>query len=175
MKKLFAILLAVATLVSMATFASAANTTTLTTSVPAATYTLNIPADKEIDFCETFVNLGKLRVSNSAGFGVGKNLQVAITYTDFTCPNVSTKIPFDVYVVHQNYVNTGSISSCLVESGSTVSFTGQANGTVAEYCSNGISDNAENVYIQTNDDDWGKDLAGDYTATITFTAEVVAG
>ena len=53
MKKLFAILLVAALLIPMATVAFAANTTTLTTTVPAATYTLNIPADQKIEFGTT--------------------------------------------------------------------------------------------------------------------------
>ena len=48
MKKIFAILLAVTMLTSMATVVSAAETTPLTTTVPTATYTLNIPAHQEI-------------------------------------------------------------------------------------------------------------------------------
>ena len=61
MKKFFAIALAVAMFASMATVASAAeNTTTLTTTVPAATYTLNIPANQEIPFGATQTNIGSV-------------------------------------------------------------------------------------------------------------------
>ena len=44
MKKLIAIVLAALTVLSFSTVAFAADTTTLTTTVPDATYTLNIPA-----------------------------------------------------------------------------------------------------------------------------------
>ena len=52
MKKLTTLVLALALAASLAVPAFAANTTTLTTTVPAATYTLNIPADQEIPFGE---------------------------------------------------------------------------------------------------------------------------
>ena len=54
MKKLSALILALALLVSVIPAAYAANatpnTTTLTTTVPSASYVLNIPADQEISF-----------------------------------------------------------------------------------------------------------------------------
>ena len=84
MKKFFAILLAVTMLASMATVASAAeNTTTLTTTVPAATYTLNIPANQEIEFGATSTNLGAVSVTESSSFAKGKNLNVTLTYDAF--------------------------------------------------------------------------------------------
>ena len=57
MKKVISFVLAVMLLASMVptVFAAnaTANTTTLTTTVPDAEYTLNIPADQEIKFGET--------------------------------------------------------------------------------------------------------------------------
>ena len=92
MKKLFAILLTVAMLASMATIASAASTTTLTTTVPAASYTLSIPANQEVSFSAQYTNIGEIKVSDSNGFAEGKNLKVTISYTDFVCDGVETKI-----------------------------------------------------------------------------------
>ncbi|MEI3210480.1 MAG: hypothetical protein V8S14_06180 [Lachnospiraceae bacterium] len=57
MKKLSALILALALLVSVIPAAYAANatpnTTTLTTTVPSASYVLNIPADQTITFGKT--------------------------------------------------------------------------------------------------------------------------
>ena len=80
MKKLTTLVLALALAASLAVPAFAANTTTLTTTVPAATYTLNIPADQEIPFGATETNIGSISVTDGTGFAVGKNLKVTLTY-----------------------------------------------------------------------------------------------
>lgn len=174
MKKFFAILLAVAMLASMATVVSAAeNTTTLTTTVPAATYTLNIPADQEIEFGATLTSIGRLSVTDSDGFAKGKNLKVTITYDAFKAEGIATTIPFTLKCPYgpQEYY-TKSISS-----GSSVVFKGQKTGSVDEYAYAVTPQDTESflgdmkVFIDSAD--WGKALAGEYTATITFTCEVV--
>ena len=80
MKKFIAIALAVLTVLSFSTVAFAADTTTLTTTVPDATYTLNIPADQEIAFGTIDTDIGSMTVTNSSGFAEGKNLQVSLTF-----------------------------------------------------------------------------------------------
>ena len=93
MKKLFAIALAVAMLASMATVVSAVeNTTTLTTEVPAATYTLNIPADQEVPYGTTRMKIGEVTITDSSNFAVGKNVSVTITYDEFTSTGVMDDI-----------------------------------------------------------------------------------
>ena len=174
MKKIFAILLAVAMLASMATVASAASTTTLTTTVPAASYTLNIPADQKIDFGATKTNIGELSVTNSSGFAVGKNLNVTITYDAFKCENTTTTIPFVVSVCRSDFPSSGYS----VSSGDSIAFLGQGDGSVEKYVlykDGAAGYRAESVIIDMVSTAWGKALAGEYTATITFTAEVVAG
>ena len=97
MKKIFAILLAVTMLASMATVASAAeSTTTLTTTVPAASYTLNIPADQKIEFGATETDIGNITVTNSNGFAWGKNLKVTLSWEDFKSDGVASTIPFHI-------------------------------------------------------------------------------
>ena len=131
MKKLIAIVLAVLTVLSFSTVAFAeGNTTTLTTTVPDATYTLNIPADQEIPFGTEQMGIGNLTVTNSSGFAVGKNLKVAVSCPDgedgegyFTSEDTSTKIAFrlcwmDATVEHVD------------DFGSAQFFRGQADGTV---------------------------------------------
>lgn len=168
MKKLFAILFAVAMLASMATVASAASTTTLTTTVPAASYTLNIPADKEIEFGKTFTSLGNLTVTNATGFAEGKNLKVTITYSDFTCEDVSTTIPMKLEARYEDEYNEHAIAN-----GDSLVFYGTSSDRLNPPHNSGNA--LEYLSVEVDSEDWGKALAGEYTATITFTAEVVAG
>ena len=184
MKKIFAILLAVTMFASMAIVASAAeNTTTLTTTVPAATYTLNIPADQEISFGATKTDIGNVTVTNASAFATGKNLKVTLNYEPFASDEVATVIPFKVGMV------SGYSKPFDVLSGSSITFYGKADTTVEETAreiftfesfnasgstnTSQYTDNADAFCVYVNSADWGMALAGDYTATITFTAEVV--
>ena len=174
MKKIFAILLAVMMLASMATVASAASTTTLTTTVPAASYTLNIPADQKIPFGQEITNLGLITVSDSSGFATGKNLQVTVNYDAFMCKEVSTQIPFYLSAETENLS-----WDVAIRSGDAIVFKGQTNGTVRGIATFRQEGNngwyaMRSFNLIVNSEDWGKALAGDYTSTITFTAEVVA-
>lgn len=182
MKKLFALTLAVMMLASMATVASAAEatttkSTTLTTSVPAATYTLNIPEDQEIAFGATRTRIGNITVTNASGFAEGKNLNVAVTYGEFESEAVSTTIPF---TLEYTYCPFSTDINREFSSGKVFSFIGEASGTVTEEPQLAtVGQNATEYEAITGlnltvaSEDWGKALAGDYTATITFTAEVV--
>lgn len=169
MKKLFAILLAVMMVASMATVVSAAEgTTTLTTTVPAATYTLNIPADQEIEFGASVTDIGNVTVSNASGFAEGKNLEVTIDYTSFSSATNSTTIPYILRAEN----SSGSIVD-EIHSGNSIIFEGSYDGTTrgAKMDNSQVYIDTLSIYVaQTN---WGKALAGEYTATITFTAEVV--
>lgn len=174
MKIFFAILLAVMMLASMATVASAESTTTLTTTVPAASYTLNIPADQEIPFGATKTDIGNITVTNSSGFADGKNLSVIATYSAFTANGISTQIP---YVLK---LQSGTRSDEWA-SGTATIFEGKANGTVAEKTTIMTPGNTgvyspspvDAVLLVANSEDWGMALGGVYTSTITFTCEVV--
>ena len=96
MRKFIALVLAMTMVFSMAVVASAENTTTLTTNVPSATYTLSIPADQVVPFGTESMDIGIVKVTESAGFAVGKNLQVDFEYEPFSSPNVSTTIPYTI-------------------------------------------------------------------------------
>lgn len=173
MKRIFTILLAVMLFASMATITSAASTTTLTTTVPAATYTLNIPADQQIKYGVQEKMLGALSVTNAVGFAQGKNLSITLTYDAFKCEEVSTRIPFSVST---NYTLNGQLYDVKVPSGSAIVFKGQSDGTLSDpsYNNGGVGD-FNGLKVNFYSTDWSKALAGEYTATITFTAEVVAG
>lgn len=173
MKKLFAILLVVTMLASMATVVSAAETTTLTTTVPAATYTLNIPADQEIEFGATSSDLGNVTITDATGFAEKKNLQVTVSYSNFECPNNSTTIPMLLYAETENRNLTVNINS-----GDILTFYGRTGGSVTECAQIRRGETNEkyamtNLELRVNSEDWGKALGGEYSATITFTCEVV--
>lgn len=176
MKKALSLVLALVLMLSMATVVSAENTTTLTTTVPAATYTLNIPADQEIPFGATSTDIGYVSVTNATGFAVGKNLNVTLTYDSFKCEGVSTTIPFTVGYTATPDSNERPVMTKDVASGSFVTFEGKSNGGVQEYLTLYDGENqrdCDQFVIEMLSSDWGMALAGDYSATITFTAEVV--
>lgn len=71
MRKTIALILAVCTLLSFTVAASAdtfTSTTTLTTKVPAASYTMKIPADQTIKYGVSFSKIGIVTIENSQGF-----------------------------------------------------------------------------------------------------------
>jgi len=174
MKKLFAILFAAMMVASMATVASAASTTTLTTTVPAATYTLNIPADQEIPYGATKSGIGNITVTEADGFAEGKNLKVTLTYDPFKSNDVATTIPFAIRPGLAVAIG-GEIPT--LTSGKQVTFRGKEDGTVTEksgiHLTSGNYADISVLYVEVDSTDWGKAMAGEYTATITFTAEVV--
>ena len=173
MKKLIAIAMALTLCCSCITIASAADATTLTTTVPDATYTLNIPADQEIPFGETVTNIGKITVTNSAGFADGKDLQITLTYDAFKADGVSTTIP---YTVHKASESSEMPVKEPVSSGNSLIFRGASNGTVDqdfEFESPYYDLSEKHLETIISSEDWGKAVAGDYSSTITFTAEVV--
>ena len=174
MKRKLACILAALLLAALPLNAYADGTTTLTTTVPAASYTLNIPADQTIEFGTEEKVIGSLTVTDSSGFAEGKNLNVNISYTPFSCPNVSTTIPFSLsFYDHENDRNL------YISDGDSVTFLGNEDGTVTEEPWSEISGKPgsyytyEKVIILTGSSNWGKALAGEYSAAITFKAEVV--
>lgn len=64
-----------------------------------------------------------------------------------------------------------------VASGEALTFKGQASGKTEQYMQfeSGAAYVANQMLILISSTDWGKALAGNYSATITFTAEVVSG
>lgn len=187
MKKLIALALAVTLLTSMAVSASAANTTTLTATVPAAGYTLNIPANQEVPFGTTQADIGNITVTDSAGFAVGKNLQVTVTYDAFSADKISTQVPYSLSLYAKgSETNTGASAYYSatkdIPSGSVLVFPGKASGSVAESIelkTNYVTVSGTKMIPVTSirfhalSENWGKALAGEYTSTITFTTEVV--
>lgn len=176
MKKLIALALAVMLLASMAVSVSAESTTTLTATVPAASYTLNIPANQEIPFGTTKVSIGNITVADAQGFAEGKNLDITIAYDAFSAEGISTKIPYTLNLFAEGKGQYAPNATLDIPSGTTVTFKGNPDGTtktavVLETAAEFLS--ATDLYLNATNEDWGKALAGEYTSTITFTAEVV--
>lgn len=177
MKKLLAIAISLSLVCSFSTGALAENTTVLTTTVPDATYTLNIPANQEIPFGTTEKDIGAVTVTNGSGFAVGKDLEVTVNFDAFTCEGVSTTIPFGLRLWY------GKVSASWKDlaSGDSFVFKGQSDGTTKEEAFiesvaglyGPVERYAETMLFQAGSEDWGKALAGEYSSTITFTAEVV--
>ena len=184
MKKITATILATLLMLSLGVFVLADGTTTLTTTVPAATYTLTIPQNVTVTYGVNSVDVGVLDAIATSGFAVGKNLKVTVSYTPFACEGVSTTIPYAVKGnISTNSPTTreyGDITSgdellfkCVKtnellptdRSGKTYWGTSSSfEGSYKEYYFTLSFDNA----------DWGKALGGDYIATMTFTSEIVA-
>lgn len=172
MKKIVSCLMTVIILLCMVPSAYA-ETTTLTTTVPAASYTLNVPASQKITFGETTTKIGNITVSESSGFALKKNLQVTVTYGAFESKSAETTIPYMLraYPVDATWVAKTS--------GSVFTFKGQTDGTVATCAyylpsktgSKETTIGSIGVYIESAA--WGQALVGEYSSTITFTSEVV--
>lgn len=173
MKSKFACILAALLLAATPVSVYAAGTTTLTTTVPTASYTLNIPADMEIPFGQVETEIGTVTVSDADGFAVGKNLQVTLTYDEFECDDVNTTIPYEIQFIN-DFSNRATIFS-----GQKIIFSGQNSGDLEEKF-HYINETRQHVYTMGGlichiaSIDWGKALAGEYSTTITFTAEVVS-
>lgn len=179
MKKIVSILLVLVTVLSMGTMAFADGTTTLTTTVPAATYTLNIPADQTIAFGATSTNIGSIYVTNASGFSVGKNLSVSVVYSSFASESTNTTIPFTIHLASSKVGDGDKVTKYDVASGEKLVFLGTANNDVNKFHRLDPDTNSvafrecDETYVNVRSSDWGKALGGDYTATITFTSEVV--
>ena len=164
---MIALVVALITVLTIPTVAFAANQTVLTTTAPAATYTLNVPADQEIPFGTESIEIKGLSITDPVGFAQGKNIEVSISYDSFTCPDVNTKIPFSLALV---FYQTYTEASREITSGDSLLF--KWNYNKFDAIENELP--FSSIKFVAKSSDWGKALAGEYTATITFTAEVVA-
>lgn len=180
MKKFIATALTMLTVFSCSAVAFAADETVLTTTVPDATYTLNIPADQEIPFGATSTDIGNVTVTNSSGFAAGKNLQVTLVYDAMSSNDTSTTIPYYINAYGGSYLvgDTEYTLEDKKESGSYLTFRGLEDGSCKEYYHiddlREAKDSDKQLQVKISSLDWGKALAGDYSSTITFTAEVVS-
>ena len=175
MRKTIALILAVCILLSFAVVASAdtvtSGTTTLTIKIPAASYTMKVPADQTIKYGAMHTEIGIVTIENSEGFSANKNVDVTVGHTDFTSEGVNTTIPYEIL-----YVWTSGEKWPF--EGAVLRFEGQQDGTVKSNATSiGIkhpSGTMTQMAIKIASGAWANALAGDYTSTITFTSKVVA-
>ena len=179
MRKTIALILAVCTLLSFAVAASAdtfTSTTTLTTKVPAASYTMKIPANQTIQYGVEDTDIGNVTIENSEGFSAKKNIEVTVGITKFTSESVNTTIPYLLTTVW----SSGQHIAFNIEG--VLRFEGQQDGTVKSRATGypnvtGLKDplgELERMEVNVFSSSWEDALAGDYTSTITFTSKVVA-
>lgn len=181
MKKTIALLLAVMLVVSMAP-AAFASTTTLTTTVPGATYEFSIPADTTIEYNALDTSIGYLEVTQSSGFAVGKNLQITMEYGPFTNADGTSTIPYvikpDVTTIEDTETHDSHYGDTK-PSGTEFIFKGMNDGQVKRLASvpNPAANATATFYgdlgVIITQSAWGKALAGEHTSIITFTAAVV--
>lgn len=184
MKKISALILALALLASALPAALAANAThssmTLTTTVPSARYVLNIPADQTVTYGEARTYIGNVTVTDSQGFAKGKALTVTVEYAPFAAEaeEISTTIPYTLYQTEatdssDQYLDLNAVS---LASGGKIKFVAKGDGTLTE-CAPFVDEldawyTMNNLIVQIESEDWLKALSGDYKSTITFTSEI---
>ena len=146
MKKVFAVICAVAILMSLSVTAFAANTTggeaDITTSI-APTYTVTIPADVNVVFNATETAFGTIEVVASQ-IHPDKCIAVALT-TDGELNNAIDATKVIPYVIKDAEGNAFTSATYLTEGDKT------------------------ELSIHITADDWNAAYAGEYSDTVTFT------
>ena len=146
MKKLFAVILTVALLMSLSVTAFAANTTggeaDITTSI-APTYTVTIPADVNVAFNATETTFGAIEVTAS---------QIH--------PDKCIKVALASDGKLENNIDATKVIPYAIKDSTGAAFTS------ATYLSEG--DKTE-LSIHITADDWNAAYAGEYSDTVTFT------
>ena len=170
MKKLLALLIAFLLVLPLATVASA-ETMTMTLTVPEADYTLVIPRDQEIPFRSKGEVLGSVRVKDVSGFAEGKNLRVTVSAAPFTSATTDTVL---TYTLSGQQAITGGKEFALGTNFDIV-FEGQSDGSLgfSKVMTGSGLEGFDCLEIDFNEDDWDDLKPGDYTATITFNAQIV--
>ena len=150
MKKLFAVILTVALLMSLSVTAFAANTTggdaDITTSI-APTYTVTIPADVNVQFNATEPAFGTIEVEAS---------QIH--------PDKCIKVALATDKELNNAIDNTKVIPYAIKDSEGAAFTS------ATYLTEG--DKTE-LSIHITADDWNAAYAGDYSDTVTFTVSYV--
>ena len=148
MKKLFAVILTVALLMSLSVTAFAANTTggdaDITTSI-APTYTVTIPADVNVAFNATETAFGAIEVTAS---------QIH--------PNKCIKVELTSDGKLENSIDATKVIPYAIKDGNALE-----NDVVATFTTDKAEQTAT-IHIAAND----PDFAGDYKDTVTFTLTV---
>ena len=171
MKKILAILLVMALMVPMATFASAAeNTMTLKTTVPAASYTLSIPATMEVPFASEEVKFALPEVIESSGFQ-GRDLRIYIS--DMAAiGDDNYRLPMQIVA---NPDEEAPAIDLMEEKAMYFIFTDES-GSLDNVCyvaEGGAVGQLDSMSLLFEKEDWYKLSPGEHTGFIEFTSEVV--
>ena len=148
-----------------AALADTQGTQTLSTTVPdptAPSWTLNIPADVAIAYRATDTSIGWVAVSDVQNVGIGKRVICEISYTDFAsgAGTISLGVAYDLYA-------DGILSPPGHLSADGASFV-LYNGAQPDR-----TFRAE-VFALVDAADWAAAAPGVYTATVTYTSELLA-
>ena len=170
MKKVLILLIALLLVLPLATVASAA-TMTMTLTVPEAEYTLVIPQNQQIPFRSKGEMLGPVSTKNASGFAEGKNLRVTVSAAPFTSATTDTVL---TYTLSGQQAITGGKEFALGTNFDIV-FEGQSDGSLgfSKVMTGSGLEGFDCLEIDFNEDDWDDLKPGDYTATITFNAQIV--
>ena len=175
MKKIIATALALIAVCGLS-MALADGTTTLTMTVPAATYTLVIPASQTVPFSSDAYSIGAPYISESSGFTGTKHVQLTVSYekTDstgeglFECPTVSTTI---AYMLRAEATNMSRMPA----HNGPFTFSNMGDGTVSEHCAwtSALGTiRMDNLTLLMDADDLEAAEPGTYSANVIFTTEV---
>ena len=178
MKKSIAIALALLTLCCLtAALAEDTPTTILTLTVPAATYTMQIPASQTVPYSPDPYSIGAPTITESAGFNGDKAVKLTVAYRDtesedgyglFVCPDTDTPIRFFI----RQSTKSGSGSSRDVTAGSYYfANMRDGSGTVHEYAGT-LTFKLEDMVLYIIDESLNAAKAGTYTAGVLFHAEI---
>ena len=178
MKKLIVLVLTLVTVMScsMVVFAEEGtvglDVVTFTTTVPETAYTLEIPASQEIPFGTTATEFGKVRISESQGFLLGKTLKLTVLTAGFTKNNKSVHFDYGFFVTDGEerngqylFVNDSTRSSEYI-------FTPSTEGVLNEYVT---IDGLELPYwgMDFSLDSWKEAEPGNYEIEFVFETEVI--
>lgn len=170
MKRLFAILLVVAMMASLATVASAAeNTMVLKTTVPGASYTLSIPATMEIPFGSEMVDMLMPKVTDYSGFEE-KDLRLHISeVVPISDGTNSLRMSFMALRTGMNSgrfdLTGGRYMYCRIGDVVNPSWALDEGDAIESF---------ETLLIYFEKEDWYKLAPGEHTGYIEFTSEVVS-
>ena len=140
-----------------------ATSTTITVEVTEPIYQLSIPSDLTIAYQTETCSLSVPSIITSSGFKEGMHLTIAVSHSGaFSCPDVSTTIPFAFYMVTSN----GSIDW---NSGDYLIFDRMEDGGISQ--TGRISDGTvpTGMLLTFSLSDWENAHPGKYSTTITDT------
>lgn len=124
-----------------------------------------IPNDLEVPFRADSVAIGTVSVKDAAGFAEGKNLKVTVSAAPFTSDTTDTVMPYTLSAGGGNPFGEADY----------IFFAGKSDGTLgtAQVSTSSGFEEAGTWHVNFEAEDWDALKPGNYTASITFSADVV--